>query len=172
MKTTLVSTFALLAVAVTLGGGESRAWAQAGESWVQDNGISCRPEPTQFADFTRSLSGLRNISNGTRRAYCPIATPMFDSDDFAPLRVRQGRIYYTTFTSPPSCLIYSMTRTGSANWSNPGTPDFWSGWNISFPVFDPPQGTISIGYICDMPAGSSLHGSNTRFAITRVHGGV
>jgi hypothetical protein len=149
--------------------------ARAGEATIQDNALACRSEKGQYGSWARDFNGITNISTGSRRVFCPLSVPTYDSSTSTNPDVNGLRVVYTTPSSAvaPTCSIYTMNRGAGAEWSAAGTKDIvFFPFTIRFDGFRNTQRAVSIGYVCDVPPGVTLQGAFFRSTINEIVGGV
>jgi hypothetical protein len=134
-------------------------------------GIQCQATQAQYDHFTRDTSGISNNQTSTRKLYCPVNTPSYDSD-----RSQNPVLQFITVMfsgSAPTCFLYARSQTGSVTMSAqskagfiPRTLEFGAG------RFKSPDGlTASLGYVCDLPPGSKIHGAHANFDLSEPDDG-
>jgi hypothetical protein len=152
------------------------AWAVDRQTPVQDNGLTCRPGPMQYGSFSRDFYGIKNTSSSTLRVFCPLTPPSYDSISTRAADIARLSILYTSpfGVAAPSCVEYTMSKGGAAEWSNAGElSPFFGGTSIYFAAqFVNSQQAVSIGYVCDVPPQVEINGSFYYGSINEDDGGV
>jgi hypothetical protein len=192
VKTICLALGMLLGSTCLMGLSIPSAFGASSVAETVSNGIQCRAAPGQYDDFSRDQKGIQNIQSATRRVYCPLNTPSYDTDRTSNPQVSWVKIYVNSSGPSPICYIYTMSQEGMAD-QKAGDLDQESDYparTVRFPTrgyshFVPPFGsscppvdtsspacTASIGYVCDVPAGGRIYGARAQFPIPEIVGGA